>query len=257
MKLKVWSDLHLEFRNNLFDHLHFEDPADKETTLLLAGDISTGMGAKGFVEEMCKHFKHVLMIHGNHEYYNNDVEKTVQDWVNWELEGAPKNFHFLNNDTRIIDGVRFIGGTMWTSFNNGDPIIMSMAFRMMNDYHVIKNHGMAIGTDFILAEHNKFMEFLKTELHEKFNGKTVVMTHHSPGHNSRSVNFSGDKLNDCYFADQEKLIGEHTEIALWVHGHTHDSFDYMINETRIVGNPYGYWGHAVNPTFDRRLIVEV
>ena len=27
---------------------------------------------------------------------------------------------------------------------------------------------------------------------------------------------------------------------LWVHGHTHDSFDYVLGWTQVVVNPYGY-----------------
>ena len=31
-----------------------------------------------------------------------------------------------------------------------------------------------------------------------------------------------------------------TGIDLWMFGHTHTSFDFMIDETRLVSNPYGY-----------------
>jgi len=52
---------------------------------------------------------------------------------------------------------------------------------------------------------------------------------------------------------------------LWIHGHTHDNFDYQLGRCRVVCNPRGYvWerhggnGHTVeNPEFNPGLVVEV
>ena len=257
VKVKVFSDLHLEFRNNLFDHIWTPDESDKEQILLLAGDISTGMGATSFIEEACKWFRHVVYCHGNHEYYDNDFEKTVKGWQDWESEGSPKNFHFLYNDQRILDGVRFLGGTMWTDFNDGDLIVMNAARRQMSDYSYIRNQGIYITPQFILNENAKFMKFLLKKFDETFDGPTVVMSHHSPGNELRRRGRLGDRLGPCYFADIEELIGNHDVACLHVHGHTHQSYDYMINNTRVVCNPYGYWGYDTNPDFDREIILEV
>jgi hypothetical protein len=45
--------------------------------------------------------------------------------------------------------------------------------------------------------------------------------------------------------------------ALWVHGHTHDSLDYRIGDTRIICNPFGYLHHEENPKFQRDLVVDM
>lgn len=48
--------------------------------------------------------------------------------------------------------------------------------------------------------------------------------------------------------------------ALWVHGHTHMSVDYMVGSCRVVSNPRGYreGGDSFeNKAFDPGLIVEV
>jgi methylphosphotriester-DNA--protein-cysteine methyltransferase len=44
-----------------------------------------------------------------------------------------------------------------------------------------------------------------------------------------------------------------------VHGHTHDSFDYVVNGTRVLCNPRGYAKDGVNENvrFDPDLLVEV
>jgi len=257
MRIKIFSDLHLEFRNNLFDHIHEPHPDDGITTLCLSGDISTGMGAREFVEEMCKHFKHVLMICGNHEYYHNDFLKVNEDWKKYEETEAPKNFHFLYNDWRILDGVRFLGATMWTSFGDGEPMHMATAHRIMADYQEIRCNGERITPHFILREHDKAMDFLVAKFDEPFEGKTVVMSHHSPGNELKRKGHRMDRAGVCYFADIEELVGYHDCVDLWTHGHTHRNWDYMINNTRVICNPYGYWGYSTNADFDRSLIVEI
>lgn len=258
MKVKVWSDLHLEFRQNQFDHIHIPHEDDKETTLLLAGDIALGLQSVPFIEEMCKHFKYVLMICGNHEFYHHQIERVVTEFQAWELEGSPKNFHFLYNDWRVLDGVRFLGGTMWTSFNAGDPIVIRAAKVRMNDYESIYGaDGLRISPHFILRENDRFMDFLIEKFDEPFDGPTVVMSHHSPGNIIKRKGRMGDMLDHCYFADIETLIGDRNIAKLWVHGHTHRNWDYMINETRVVCNPYGYYGEATNPGFDTAIVLEV
>lgn len=251
------SDLHFEFREHLFDHIWTAGEDVSDTTLLLAGDIDVGTDGTEFIEDVCKHFKHVLRICGNHEFYHNDFDKVIAGWTAFELEG-PKNFHFLNKGVRFLDGVRFIGGTMWTNFNNGDPTVMQYAMRQMSDYVEIFCRGERIKPAFILREHYDFTTYLFKTLDEPFDGPTVVMTHHSPGNAIQRRGRMNGLLDHCYYADLDGLIGSSVNAPkLWVHGHTHMSDDYMINETRVVCNPYGYWGHATNKNFKTKLILEV
>ena len=53
IKIKVWSDLHLEFSRYNFDHIHLSNEDDKDTTLILSGDIGVGTSSIPFIEEMC------------------------------------------------------------------------------------------------------------------------------------------------------------------------------------------------------------
>ena len=56
---------------------------------------------------------------------------------------------------------------------------------------------------------------------------------------------------------QHLLGGE--RVALWVHGHTHDSFDYEVAGTRVLCNPRGYARDGVNENaaFDPALVVSI
>jgi Icc-related predicted phosphoesterase len=69
--------------------------------------------------------------------------------------------------------------------------------------------------------------------------KTVVVTYHLPHARSIPSRFQGDLLNAAYASDLSEVI-EAGRPALWVHGHTHESCDYRVGDTRIVCNPRGY-----------------
>ena len=89
-------------------------------------------------------------------------------------------------------------------------------------------------------------------------GPTVVITHHAPSPKSIHPRFAGSLVNACFVSDAEHLVGA-DRAQLWIHGHTHDSFDYVVNGCRIVCNPRGYAKAGVNenPRFDPDLMVEV
>lgn len=254
--IKLWSDIHLEFSNHKYDHIWVPSDDDKDTILVLAGDVDIGLQNIKFVDDVCSSFKHVIRICGNHEFYHNDFNSVINGWTEFE-EGGPKNFHFLHNDWRILDGVRFLGGTMWTSFDDGDPLVMMIARNNMSDYDEIKHNGNLIIPAFILTEHDKFIKFLLTEFDKPFDGDTVVITHHSPGNCLKRTGRKPWGSDFCYYADMEEMIGHHDIAKLWLHGHTHRNHDYMINNTRVICNPFGYFDEGENAGFNKNLIIEI
>jgi hypothetical protein len=62
-------------------------------------------------------------------------------------------------------------------------------------------------------------------------------------------------INPCYASHLDHLLGP--PVSVWIHGHTHDSLDYMQSGTRVVCNPRGYVPMEINPRFDPELVVEV
>jgi Icc-related predicted phosphoesterase len=100
--------------------------------------------------------------------------------------------------------------------------------------------------------------WLDGKLAEPFAGPTVVITHHAPSPKSIHPRFEDSLLNACFVSDVERLIAG-SRARLWIHGHTHDSFDYVLNGTRVVCNPRGYAkdGISENPRFDANFLVEI
>ena len=101
-------------------------------------------------------------------------------------------------------------------------------------------------------------QWLENRLAEPHAGPTVVITHHAPSRQSIHSRFAGSPLNGCFVSDLEHLVGGE-RVQLWVHGHTHDSFDYTLNGTRVVCNPRGYAKDGVNenPLFDSNFVVQI
>lgn len=86
--------------------------------------------------------------------------------------------------------------------------------------------------------------------------KTVVVTHHGVSPQSIHQRFRGDSLNCAFMTDISNEIIEHGP-NLWVHGHTHNSFDYTLGRTRVIVNPYGYKDVEVNPQYDRDILLDL
>jgi len=103
MKLHILSDLHTEFAD-------FDPPETDANMVVLAGDIGVGSGGIQWAERWSPKVP-VIYVPGNHEFYGHDIRITDR------LQAvAPDNIHVLNNDVLELDGVRFLGSTLWTDF---------------------------------------------------------------------------------------------------------------------------------------------
>ena len=253
-KFRIMSDLHLEFQKSKISKVWTPSPHDRDQILILAGDIDVGGNGTDCMLELCSHFKHVVRILGNHEFYDREYHGVIEFWRVFEQSQSPSNFHFLHNDSRVLDGVKIIGGTMWTGFDNADPFVMMNATNTMTDYNVIRYGSDALVPAIILEKHREFMDYLKSQLATQHQLPIVVVTHHSPGNAVRRSTYTSG--NALYYADLEQLVGD-SRINLWVHGHTHSSQDYYINQTRVICNPYGYHGHGINAQFDPQMVMEI
>lgn len=254
MKIHLMSDLHLEFSKGKF--AGYVQPTDADV-VILAGDINPGVlglmwAGKTFnVPTIC--------LAGNHEFYGK--RSLAKHYTKMHDKAAEVGVNFLQNESIVIDGVRFLVATLWTDFDlfGNQPIAMINAQSVMNDYRQIKaSHKSSLNLlpSAVLYEHKISMEFLTEELNKDFDGTTVVVTHHAPSEQSCFPMFRGDPFNFCYASRLERFV-ETFAPALWVHGHIHSSVDYMIGDTRVVCNPRGYAGHQENPNFDPTLILEV
>jgi hypothetical protein len=86
-------------------------------------------------------------------------------------------------------------------------------------------------------------------------GSTVVVTHHLPHRQSIHPKYEGSDLNPSFASDLGDLMGP--SVSLWIHGFTHESFDYVMSGTRVVCNPRGYVPMESNAAFDPVLTISL
>ena len=168
--------------------------------------------------------------------------------------------HYLENSSVIIDGVRFLGATLWTDFQLlGEKLIeeaMFAAERSLNDFRLIAFDDRKFTVKDSMYLFNQSVTWLTDELkYAQFDGKTVVITHHLPSANSVVERYKKELLSACFASNLDHLMGCS---KLWVHGHTHDSLDYIVKGTHVVCNPRGYSRYSnevENFNFNPKLIV--
>lgn len=254
MRLRVLSDLHLEFGDWI-------PPATDAGVVVLAGDIrQRDQGIRW--ASRCFLPERTIILAGNHEHYGQIYQEVIADC---RTVSAGVGCHFLENDTVVLEGVRFIGATLWTDFAlNGDGGLqkrsMIRAQEEMNDFHLIQwdegeQKRKFQPTDAAMLYHAS-RRYLEAELSKTFDGPTVVVTHFLPHRKSIAKRFTGSPLNPAFCSDMSALI-EETQPVLWIHGHSHDSCDYLVGKTRVVCNPRGYHPDELNPDFDPTLVLEV
>jgi len=263
MKIKVVSDLHLEFSDvtipndencdvlvlsgdiMVAEELHDIPPPDPYT----AGAIDDFMSKikrvaryRDFLKRCSDTFPYVIYVAGNHEFYHGRWVASLTH-LREECSRYP-NVYFLERDMKEIDGVVFVGGTLWTDMNKFDPITLHAIRDMMNDYKLIRRDDAGfskLGPAHTVERHRQTLGYIKSILADRKDKKCVVVGHHSPSSQSTHEQYKGEFImNGAYHSSLEDFIIDHPQIKLWTHGHTHHCFDYVIGETRVVCNPRGY-----------------
>lgn len=223
--------------------------------VVLAGDIAKGANGINWASGAFAG-KTVIYVPGNHEYYGRDINETK---ALMRITARQTGVILLDDDEYIVGNVRFLGTTLWTDFQLlGAPFkltAMAEAQRVMNDFRLIHYGQLGhFAPTHSIELHEKSLAWLVRKLDEPFEGKTVVVTHHLPSASSISAKYEGSTLNPCFASNLDGLFGK---MDLWIHGHTHDSFDYAVNDTKVICNPRGYWKEELNPSFNPTLVVEI
>jgi predicted phosphohydrolase len=265
VKLYVLSDLHLE-------ESPFVPPAKTVAAadvIVLAGDICEGDdGAKG-IRWAAEAFegKSIVMIAGNHEYWDGDWNAALA-----EMRRVAKHcgVHFLENDSVVLENVRFLGSTLWTDYKyfgiekQSDAMVGASSY--LPDYEKItaKPDGSEFLTPYMTTRrHKESLAWLKGELDKPFDGSTVVVTHHFPHKNSCNPKYAINLLTAAYGSKLDEALLRKAD--LWLHGHTHHSNNYRIgdskNYVRVMSNPrgfpYGWFDNEwENQGFNPNLLVE-
>ncbi len=300
MRILVLSDLHNDFGSR------FEAPAEGYDVAIIAGDIDCP-GRKGAfwagLPESFPSATRVIYVPGNHEFYGSLMQPELAA-MKKRAQGSV--VHVLDSDEIVVDGVRFLGCTLWTDFALrldrprglvSDPhLSMMIAGSMINDFKSIGREPSAIEfadpielqaaqlawaatvsdagemgpttaqlkerrltPQMTVALHHEQRDWLAKKLLQPFEGPTVVVTHHAPHRKSLAPKYADDWCSPAFVSELPDSMFEVPK--LWVHGHTHTSFDYEVGGCRVICNPRGYpSGPARTPeneAFDPGLVIEI
>ena len=193
----------------------------------------------------------VFFIPGNHEYDGLDFDE-AHSRLRETCERL--GIVWLERECVVMQGVRFIGCTLWTDFDalTSDPTlhgqvtvgeqlkVREKAFRAAN-YYLKKNHSTQNSEPMLAAalreEGLKSQAWLRQALAVAFDGPTVVVTHFAPSLRSADPRYGlvPGTAGFCNALDDLLLSAQ-----LWLHGHLHCPADYVANGCRVVANPLGY-----------------
>lgn len=234
-----------------------------------------------FMQRCADRFPDVVLIAGNHEHYNGDFARTIPHMK--DVLGYLANVHVLEKESVEIKGTTFVGATLWTDMNREDPATLGHIKQYMNDYRIIENSADPVSfrktvprdkpvdmTDeewlarppedrtqvkfdtrpsrfspfTSVADHRAALAYIQQTVDADPAGEFVVVGHHAPSRRSTKPRYAKDfHVNGAYSSDLEDFIQARPQIRLWTHGHTHNSFDYVVGSTRVVCNPRGYIGY--------------
>jgi predicted phosphodiesterase len=232
MRVQVLSDLHFEFDRDGGEAFARGVPVAGDV-LVLAGDVvplRVADEVRQIFGWFCERFRHVVFVPGNHEYYR--TRPAEADALLAGCAQAFSNLHVLNPGIAVLDGIRFVGATLWFAESLDEERYRSA----LNDFRLIDGF-----VPWVHRTHAAHLAFLEASVCPG----DVVVTHHLPHPGSVAPQFIGSALNRFFLAADAVPCLERSGAQLWIHGHTHIACDYRVGQTRVVCNPRGYPGELI------------
>lgn len=274
MRVLIYSDLHLEFPTAM-ERFRVPEELDYDT-VILAGDIHKHTHGITWAAQTFAG-KRIIYVMGNHEAYGSHLHGLI---VEMRKVAQDVGVIFLEGDEWIDhqQGIRILGTTLWTDFKLfGTGVEMAFAMqeaaRCMPDFKTIRigagrqapwannvdiRHAGVLQPIDTVKFFNGSRDWLTRKLAQPFDGKTIVVTHHLPSLASVAPRFLKDPVSAAFASRVDELV---EQSDLWIHGHTHDSFDYGIGKCRVICNPRGYPDDVKdtieNREFKHDLVVQV
>lgn len=264
MKIQLLSDLHLEV------HPQFvPEPAPDADLLVLAGDIGSyqndsQVAGDNFGLERFSPLPQwggwptpVVFVPGNHEYDMQDFD-AAHDRLRRTCDRL--GLLWLERETLVLDGVRFVGTTLWSDFDaladheqctdlTRRLRLRQKAFRAAN-FYLAKTGTTRAGTPWLAEPMREqalaCMAWLEDALARPFDGPTVAITHFAPSLRSADPRYGLAPGTAGFCNALDHLL---PRAPLWLHGHLHAPSDYTVQgqqadgtpwQCRVVANPLGY-----------------
>jgi hypothetical protein len=251
MRIQLISDLHLELANG-----YRPKPNRHADLTVVAGDLGH---SPDVLAELAEWPSPVLFVPGNHEYDHQDFDEAEQEL---RSAAADAGITYLNGDTVVIDGVRFVGVTRWCDFDLLGEERREECMRAADYYFRVMGtarHGRLFGPEAARVVGLAQRSWLADQLHTPHSGPTVAITHFGPSKRSADPRYGLVRGTAAFCNNDDDLIGL---TDLWFHGHLHCHHDYLVDRpehspTRVVCNARGYSKRDEHLEFDEGLLITV
>ena len=236
MKIQYMSDLHMEFAENSRYLKDVEIPVTGEV-LVLAGDTfylnNTTAPLSKFWKWASANYRQVLLVPGNHEYYQGcDVMTRGLQWK-WMIK---ENVGYYQNQVKRIGDTDFILSTLWSHIPPQDEYLVSSR---LNDFYQTKFNGKRMTVEDYNSMHEYCLDFIRKSIGGSTAKHIVVITHHLPTLNVVASQHLGSDLNSAFATELGNLIAD-SRIDVWIYGHSHTNIDRDISGVKIISNQMGY-----------------
>lgn len=246
MIIQHLTDLHLDInrRHAPLERWRVSPHAD---VIALTGDLSNhAVDTLNFLRyqllPMLAAHQQVVFVFGNHEYYGCSLEEAHAQARDLE---HPR-LHFLEAG-RVFEyqDVCFAGDTLWTDFaacgrGAAQELAMLQAMEYMADYRRIRWQGRLLQPADTVQFFRQAVAVCARALATTTCTRRVMLSHHAPSTGSIAARFTDNSLNPAFISALLETQAFAASVDLWLHGHVHDSFDYVVAGTRVVCNPLGY-----------------
>jgi predicted MPP superfamily phosphohydrolase len=241
------SDLHIDV-NGIPDRTVLPSGFNSSNTIrIFSGDLrSFNVNQfRSWCESLQGLYAAVFFTMGNHDYWSSNIDTAVAKY-----RGVlPPGFHILTHTYPVLitPSLLIVGDTLWTDMNHDPMAELDFGF-YMNDCSKIRigetysrfTGPRAIGK--FISQSSGIIETIN-EFRDK---QIVISTHHAPSLQSLSPRYVGSKANAYYASNLEWIMNSNDNISHWFHGHVHDRFDYLVNKTRVMCNPRGYYTECID-----------
>lgn len=254
MKIKLESDIHIEFRPEYKPILEGID------LYVIAGDCGEEPRGLKWALSLLDEYQDLQIIYvlGNHTFYGkySNVDTALLKLKNL-VKDQPR-LHLLENESVIVGDTKFIGSILWTDFNNRNESDLRNAWGRLNDYKYIKQYETYSKFTPYRAYmlHKKAVDYIFTELEREPDVKSILVTHHQPfvGH------FHYDDIWSAFEANLEKEFNSCKNLPLYCFsGHTHNSKTVINRYNRknliFISNQIGY--PKEDTGFNKDFILEI
>lgn len=269
MQFRILSDLHITNNSEHYSGLNsldyvcsqIDSSKDRENNIitLIAGDITHDRQLRKDFFNNNPNMQGVF-VEGNHMVYTTP-KQPIREYIQELREDFPidSNMAYLENDVKDFGDFVVIGATLWTDFKlyanntNAEAMAMAKAMHVMNDYV----YGRVDKDTRMTPEHtqqffNISFNYIQNMVNKYKDRKVIVLTHHCPSEKCIQLQFRKDQsmnsLNPAYASNLDDFIINNPNIKAWVCGHCHSPKQFMIGDTQIIMNPFGYT-HEQVPNF--------